>query len=328
MASLLLVMLLVPVAAAQGDSEGRTQDDSVSRDSSERRMAARRDNEEDRGRPQMRDERNRPFGIDVAQRDLPRENIDASGRIAMLKEVQLRGSDNKHVVALVQTGRNRRGIVDLGPAEDLADLRLRQGDRISVSGQVLGMGDRRVLMADELEKDGQTTQIDRSVTSRSQTRRAVRQSDLRDRLGSQFTSSDSEERQRMARRSSDGQSQSRSQRSEQRRTATVRGSIERTKTVSLRNTDQKNLVALVRLESDNERVRLVDLGAINDRISPDQLQKGDQIVAQGVPARIGDRPVLLAQRVRIDGNERRVDRNWPTRQQDDQGANTNRRSSR
>jgi hypothetical protein len=311
---------LIALVAVSALAQNGTQRSEGSREDRARFATRERDEGRER-RVDVLERRERASRNDSADMggdmELSRQEVSASGRIASVKRVGLRNRDVKHVVVMLETARNRRGIVDLGPADELQDLRLERGVRISVTGNVVGVGDRRVLMADEITMGDRNVQIDRSLTSRMRTRRAVRQSDLRERLERPFARGNvfgdradeqvtrSQEPSRAERSSQSGES------GQSRRVAMVRGKIEKTKVVKRRNADDQNLVALVRQKNDT--VRCVDLGAVSERINQDQVKQGDQLVAMGDPARIGDRPVLLAQRVRINGNEREVDRNWPSR---------------
>lgn len=329
-------LCLSPVVIIAQENSSRSRETRTDRDDENRFATRSRDNSE--GPLNLRDRENRPMLGDDRQIDLRGQAVSASGRVTGLKRVGLRGTDAKHVVVMLETGQNRRGIVDLGAAKDLRELKLQRGDRISVKGNVLGIGDRRVLMADQVSHGEQTVEIDRTLTSRMLSRRAVRQSDLRERLERPFARAEmrgDRDARAAQRQQQTSQSQRMTREGQQRQVAVVRGTVEKTKVVKRRNTEDQNLVALVRQE--NDRVRVVDLGAVNDRINQERINEGDQLMAMGDPIRVGDRRVLLAQRVQINGNQQRVDRNWPNRQsnnrqsnnrQADSGQRNNRESNR
>ena len=90
-----------------------------------------------------------------------RREATGQGRVVRTKKVGLRGRPLEHLVALVRTDQGDIRVVDLGPVRNLQEVKLATGDAIVVSGEVVRVGDRQVLMASRLRKDGRETRIDR-----------------------------------------------------------------------------------------------------------------------------------------------------------------------
>lgn len=83
----------------------------------------------------------------------------------------------------------------------------------------------------------------------------------------------------------------------------VSGTINKTKKVSVRDT--KHMVAAVK-NKDGDQV-MVDLGPVSDARNFD-LKKGDKLTAQGPMAKVGDKPILLATKLKLDNRTVSVDR--------------------
>jgi hypothetical protein len=84
-----------------------------------------------------------------------------SGTIQDLREIKLTGADQPHSVARIASQEGRTARVDLGPSDQLAPLKLSQGDRIDVVGHRGMINDRPVLMAVEVSKEEQSARIER-----------------------------------------------------------------------------------------------------------------------------------------------------------------------
>ena len=81
------------------------------------------------------------------------------GEIADLRHFELEGHPEKHTLVKIRFQDGRTQIVDLGPRDDLSDLDLTKGDRITVrahEGRVLGHD---VLIGDRLAVDGESLRI-------------------------------------------------------------------------------------------------------------------------------------------------------------------------
>ena len=84
----------------------------------------------------------------------------ARGTVLRTKQVDLRGTDAKELVALLRTSRGTRLIVDLGPTRRLRQA-VQTGDTISVSGRPARIGRFNTLLATMVTVDGRTQAIDR-----------------------------------------------------------------------------------------------------------------------------------------------------------------------
>jgi hypothetical protein len=98
---------------------------------------------------------------------------------------------------------------------------------------------------------------------------------------------------------------------------TVRGRVVRTKTLSVRDvvtegleahegTDLHNVVAMVAPDEGSMRL-VVDMGPM-EGLGPHALRPGQRIIAAGVVRRVGERQVLVAERIILADEERRVER--------------------
>jgi hypothetical protein len=85
-----------------------------------------------------------------------------SGTIIDTKTVEIRGADSENMIALIKTKRgNQRLVVDLGPTAQLTDLDIDNGEQIAAQGVVVTMGDRNLLVANQVKAEGRTLEINR-----------------------------------------------------------------------------------------------------------------------------------------------------------------------
>jgi hypothetical protein len=61
-----------------------------------------------------------------------------SGKVAILKELKIRGSDQTHQVVRIVTKEGKQIIADLGEKASLQDVNLSYGQEISIQGRWLG----------------------------------------------------------------------------------------------------------------------------------------------------------------------------------------------
>ncbi len=102
-----------------------------------------------------------------------------TGTIKGTKNVGLRNRDQENLVVQLQTKQGRKRIVDLGDVENLEDLDIQKGDKITAWGRTFNIDDKQVFMARKLKADGETISIDRpelSQLSRQQMGRQSRES--------------------------------------------------------------------------------------------------------------------------------------------------------
>jgi len=86
---------------------------------------------------------------------------EVSGSIEAIKKVKLRNSDVENLVVSLKTEKGRKIVVDLGPANDLKDFDFKKGDHVIARGSNFEVQGKRVLLAGELQSDGETVTIDR-----------------------------------------------------------------------------------------------------------------------------------------------------------------------
>ena len=85
-----------------------------------------------------------------------------TGTIDKVKQVKVRGAEHTVVSLKPQDQQQGKSLVaDLGKSSDLQSLNLKQGDKLTIKGPKSQVGDKHVVMARSIEKDGQTTQINR-----------------------------------------------------------------------------------------------------------------------------------------------------------------------
>jgi hypothetical protein len=95
--------------------------------------------------------------------------VEASiaGQVLRTKQVDIRGTDTKVLVALLDTGNDRRQIVDLGPTANFRTSPVYTGDQIAVRGHRVMLGNANVLLATEVRVSGDLVTIFREGTSRA-----------------------------------------------------------------------------------------------------------------------------------------------------------------
>lgn len=96
-----------------------------------------------------------------------------TGRVLATKTVQLRGTNQRNLVALVRTPEGMRRLVDLGPRSDARQLQLAAGDQLAVRGPVATVNGRQIVIAEQARSDAASLDIDRSM-QRQQFDRTVR----------------------------------------------------------------------------------------------------------------------------------------------------------
>ena len=92
--------------------------------------------------------------------------------------------------------------------------------------------------------------------------------------------------------------------------------VKNTRTVDVR--DAKRTLAVVTLQ-DKDKQLLVDLGPADGKIA--DLKEGDELKITGVPVKAKDRNLVVAQKVSIDGESMKIDREQLAKQ-DEQSNQT------
>ncbi len=72
-----------------------------------------------------------------------------AGKIIRTKQVDVRGTDEKQMLALIETKRGNRIPVDLGPTSGLKDVKLSSGDRVRINGFMAKVGEKQLVVAEQ-----------------------------------------------------------------------------------------------------------------------------------------------------------------------------------
>lgn len=191
------------------------------------------------------------------QKQLSKE-FQFAGTVERTKTAKVR--DAKRSVAWVNTDDGKQLIVDMGTPQ-MSEEKL-QGKHVEVSGPIVSVGDKYVLLAQQAKiGDNESQKISR-----------------------------------------DG------------REMTV--TVKNTRTVDVR--DAKRTLAVVTLQ-DKDKQLLVDLGPADGKIA--DLKEGDELKITGVPVKAKDRNLVVAQKVSIDGESMKIDREQLAKQ-DEQSNQT------
>ncbi len=91
--------------------------------------------------------------------DIDRNGRSFKGEIAGIRQENVRGV--KHQLAILADKNGSKRLLDLGAADQL-DVKLHEGDRVSVTGVPVKMGDKQVILAEHLRVGKKDHPIDRS----------------------------------------------------------------------------------------------------------------------------------------------------------------------
>jgi ribosomal protein L21 len=218
------------------------------------------------------------------------------GEILRTKNVEIQGTNQDILAALVQTTDGRRVVADLGPVDRLEaqGLTPQQGEQIMARGRMTRIGEHPVFVAQQLSAGGHTLTINR----RQQPSRQWLQEEEQMLLGSRSGQGEyGEEYSGRGSRFSRSQGYEEGQGQEWQEHQ-LRGQIQSTKWVQLPGLQHQMLAALVR--TDGGRQWLVNLGT-EAELEHLSLHKGDRISVRGRSFFISGQPVLLAEQVRAHG---------------------------
>lgn len=95
-----------------------------------------------------------------AQQEVPKSSrsVTISGEVEATKKVNVRG--NEHLVAAIKHD-GKSMPIDLGRADQLKDVKLDSGQKVTASGMKLVVGDKSILLVRTLDVNGKQVQIDR-----------------------------------------------------------------------------------------------------------------------------------------------------------------------
>lgn len=113
------------------------------------------------GWAQMQQQDQQQSGQKMQQRAMKKQVKQVTGQVTKMKRVNIKGTDTQHQVVMLRTQQGGRVIADLGPAQNVSNLNIRQGTQLSVRGKVGRVSDRPVLFASQVRTDGRTVQISR-----------------------------------------------------------------------------------------------------------------------------------------------------------------------
>jgi hypothetical protein len=114
-----------------------------------------------------------------ANRGVEVRDTTLRGIVLRHKDVRLKNRDRRHRLVLLRTEDGFRRTLDLGPADKIGSLHLQDGDDLAARGPVVMVGDRQVLMANQIRVEGQTIRVERDARTKALTRQALRRAGLR-----------------------------------------------------------------------------------------------------------------------------------------------------
>jgi hypothetical protein len=111
-------------------------------------------------------DKQRKSAKDQVSKDSRRQS--ATGKIEKRKEVQVRGGKKHLVVAIEPEGaKDKQNLMaDLGRTDELKNVQIKEGDKITVQGPKAHVGKHDVIFAQSVTVDGKTTQISREAPKR------------------------------------------------------------------------------------------------------------------------------------------------------------------
>jgi hypothetical protein len=205
----------------------------------------------------------------VVVEEYPSE-VSLAGQVVRTKQVEVRGSNEKFLVALLDTGDGQREVVDLGPTANFRATPLYTGDQISLRGVRSTLGRFHVVLATQVNIGGDLVAIKRvvppafSAAVTAPTGYPVAE--------------------RMVR---------------------IDGRIENLRAARLSSSRQEHVVAEV--VTRNGRALVVDLGPPSALWRAD-VKQGEWITIQGQEMNVRNRPVLLALEINKNGIPHLIDR--------------------
>lgn len=218
----------------------------------------------------------------VVVEEAPQE-VALAGQVIRTKQVDVRGSTEKFLVALLDTGDGQRQIVELGPTVSLKLTPIHTGDQIAVRGPKATLGNLNVLLATQVNVGGEIVSIKRVVPAAAAVAVAA--------APAGYPVAD--------------------------KVIKIDGRIEHLRTARLLGTRAEHLIAEV--VTRNARAIVVDLGPPSGIWRAD-VRQGEWITIQGQQMNINNRPVLLALEINKNGTPHLIDRHLIRDEPTDNGA--------
>ena len=148
------------------DTQARQRDRDQRQSQAERRERQERRQQEMRNRQRRDDDRQRAQrGRDQQSRQQMGQQSRrgrVTGEVIKTKRVDVRGTDQQRLVALLKTDNRKRVPVDLGNPNQLGRQQPTVGDQITVRGRLVRIGDRAVIVGEEMEADRRIVRIDQT----------------------------------------------------------------------------------------------------------------------------------------------------------------------
>jgi len=199
--------------------------------------------------------------------------IALAGQVIRTKQVDIRGTNDKALVALLDTGDGQRQIVDLGPALNFKAAPLYTGDQIAVRGLRMTLGKANVLVATEATVGSNAVAIKRIAPTATTTVVAAPAAPSGYVVGEKILKLD--------------------------------GRIEHLRRARLLGSNVEHVIA--EIVTRNARAIVVDLGPPAATWKAD-IKQGEWITIQGQEMNINNRPVLLALEINKSGVPYLIDR--------------------
>jgi len=212
--------------------------------------------------------------------EIPQE-LALAGQVIRTKQVDVRGSTEKFLVALLDTGDGQRQIVELGPTANFKLTPIHTGDQIAVRGPRAMLGNLNVLLATQVNVSGELVAIKRVAPAAVAVAAVAAGYPVTDKI------------------------------------IKVDGRIEHLRTSRLLGTRMEHLIAEV--VTRNARAIVVDLGPPSALWRAD-IRQGEWITIQGQQMNVNNRPVLLALEINKNGIPHLIDRHLVRDQPTDNGA--------
>jgi len=204
---------------------------------------------------------------------VPPTEVALAGQVLRTKQVDIRGTNERALVALLDTGDGRRQIVDLGPTLNYKATPLYTGDQISVRGLPSTLGKVNVLVATQATIGSDTVAIKRVAPAAVTTVVAAAAAPPGYAVGERILKID--------------------------------GRIEHLRRARLLGSNVEHVIAEV--VTRNARAVVVDLGPPTGTWKAD-IKQGEWITIQGQEMNINNRPVLLAIEINKNGVPYLIDR--------------------
>lgn len=91
----------------------------------------------------------------------PGEPRQVTGTVIREKEVKIKGTDATNKVVLINTRMGSDIVADLGPTQGLQNVDVRKGEKVTVTGKPVRIGQRIVLLASDISAAGKSQKIER-----------------------------------------------------------------------------------------------------------------------------------------------------------------------